>query len=80
VGAEQQAKARAVISDFLERVEKTPEELTDSTLLFGEGLELDSLETAELSVMLEDEVGSDPFSAGGQLPETVGEILAFYAV
>jgi acyl carrier protein len=37
------------------------------------------LEAAELSAMLEDEFGSDPFSAGGDLPETVGDIVAFYA-
>jgi acyl carrier protein len=36
------------------------------------------LEAAELSAMLEDEFGSDPFSAGGELPENVGDILAFY--
>jgi acyl carrier protein len=30
--------------------------------------------------MLEDEFGSDPFSAGGDLPEKVGDVLAFYAI
>jgi acyl carrier protein len=29
--------------------------------------------------MLEDEFGSDPFSAGGDLPEKVGDVLAFYS-
>ena len=48
------------------------------TGLWGEGLELDSLEAAELSALLEDEFGTDPFSEGGDLPETVGDILAFY--
>ena len=47
------------------------------TALFADGLGLDSLETAELSAMLEDEFGRDPFSAG-QMPETVSELLAFY--
>ena len=37
------------------------------------------LEAAELSAMLEDEFGSDPFSAGGYLPEKVGDLLAFYS-
>ena len=50
---------------------------TLDTPLFGEGLGLDSLETAELSATLEDEVGTDPFSAG-LMPETLGEILDFY--
>jgi acyl carrier protein len=38
---------------------------------------LDSLETAELSATLEDELGSDPFSQG-DMPRTVGEVLDFY--
>lgn len=78
--ATQQDTARAVISQFLVRAEKSAEGMTDETLLYGEGLGLDSLEAAELSAMLEDELGSDPFSAGGEMPETVGEILAFYEV
>jgi len=52
--------------------------LTDETPLYGDGLGLDSLEAAELSAVLEDEFGTDPFSAGGEMPETVGEIVAFY--
>jgi acyl carrier protein len=47
------------------------------TALFADGLGLDSLETAELSALLEDEFGEDPFSQG-QMPGTVGELLAFY--
>ena len=37
----------------------------------------DSLEVAELSAALEDELGTDPFSAG-EAPRHVGEIIAFY--
>jgi hypothetical protein len=48
-----------------------------STPLFADGLGLDSLETAELSAVLEDEFGSDPFS-GAVMPRTVGDIVAFY--
>jgi acyl carrier protein len=40
-------------------------------------LGMDSLELAELSAVLEDELGSDPFS-NGLLPRTVGDLLAFY--
>ena len=40
-------------------------------------LDLDSLELAELSVLLEDHLGRDPYSAG-IMPSTVGEIVAFY--
>jgi acyl carrier protein len=73
-------KARAVIAEFLERADKSSGDLSDATPLFGEGLELDSLEAAELSVMLEDALGTDPFSAAETMPQTVGEILAFYEV
>ena len=72
--------ARQVFSDFLVRVKKGRDELPDDLPLFGEGLGLDSLEAAELSAMLEDTFGSDPFSAGGELPETVGDVLSFYGV
>lgn len=40
-------------------------------------LDLDSLELAELSVLLEDNLGRDPYSEG-IVPNTVGEIVAFY--
>src|SRR5215203_5100479 len=42
-----------------------------------EDLDLDSLELAELSVMLEDHLGRDPYTEG-IVPRTVGEIVAFY--
>jgi acyl carrier protein len=67
---------RAVISTFLARVDK----LTDfgpDTPLYADGLGLDSLETAELSAVLEDELGTDPFQSD-TMPQTVGDILAFY--
>jgi acyl carrier protein len=40
-------------------------------------LKLDSLEVAELSVVLEDDLGSDPYSEGVE-PRTVGEVIKFY--
>jgi acyl carrier protein len=78
VGTEQE-KARTVIGDFLQRIDKGADGWNDETELWGEGIGLDSLEAAELSAMLEDEFGSDPFSAGGDLPEKVGDVLAFYS-
>jgi len=69
---------RQIISDFLVRVKKGRDELPDGLPLFGDGLALDSLEAAELSVVLEDTYGRDPFSAGGELPQTVGDVLSFY--
>jgi len=71
-------EARGVITSFLERAEKSTVGVSDATGLWGDGLELDSLEAAELSALLEDAFGSDPFSAGDELPETVGDILAYY--
>jgi acyl carrier protein len=40
-------------------------------------LKLDSLEVAELSVVLEDDLGRDPYSEGIE-PRTVGEVIEFY--
>jgi acyl carrier protein len=40
-------------------------------------LAMDSLELAELSATLIDEVGHDPFSEG-IFPETIAELVAFY--
>jgi|GEM_PF-1150464 len=42
-----------------------------------EDLQFDSLEIAELSVMLEDDLGHDPYTAGF-IPRTVGELVGFY--
>ena len=40
-------------------------------------LKLDSLEVAELSATLEDDLGSDPYSEG-LVPRTVAEVIDFY--
>jgi acyl carrier protein len=40
-------------------------------------LSLDSLEVAELSAVLEDDLGRDPYSEG-QTPRTVAEVVEFY--
>lgn len=75
------ADARRTIIDAIElllarREDGAAEVLPESR--FAEDLDMDSLEMAELSVMLEDEFGRDPFSEGF-LPNTVQELLAFYA-
>jgi acyl carrier protein len=67
---------RGVVTTFLARIEK-PAEFGADTSLYAGGLGLDSLETAELSALLEDELGTDPFSSG-VMPQTVGELIAFY--
>lgn len=66
-----------VIRSLLERAEKTDVAVTLEVPIHSDGLGLDSLETAELSALLEDELGSDPFGAG-LMPETVAEIVDFY--
>lgn len=72
------AAVEQTITEFLTRVEKLPPALTADLLLYADGIGLDSLETAELSAILEDEHGTDPFN-DGEMPQTVGDILAFYA-
>lgn len=74
--ASARTRAEQVIRTFLRRADKDADVDLDVPI-FGEGLGLDSLETAELSATLEDEIGSDPFSAG-LMPETIREILDFY--
>ncbi len=69
--------AEQTIQRFLVRANKDVD-VTPETSLFAEGIGLDSLETAELSSMLEDDLGSDPFSEG-ILAQTIGEILDFYS-
>lgn len=65
------------IRKFLRRAKKDDKGLGHDTALFGDGIGLDSLATAELAAVLEDELGSDPFSQG-LMPSTVGEIVEFY--
>lgn len=72
------AAVEKTINDFLERVEKKPATLAPEAVLHADGIGLNSLEIAELSAILEDEFGVDPFSSD-EMPETVGDILNFYA-
>lgn len=75
--ASRSATAERAIRDFLDRSSKGSVDVDLDTRLFADGLGLDSLETAELSVVLEDALGTDPFSVG-DMPQSVGEIVAFY--
>jgi acyl carrier protein len=67
--------AEQTVRSFVERV-KPGAELEVDTPLFADGLGLDSLETAELSALLEDELGHDPFLSD-TMPQTLADILAF---
>jgi len=72
-----QSSIVSMILGLLERADKGGVDVALDTPIHGEGLGLDSLETAELSALLEDEFGTDPFGAG-MMPETVGQIVEFY--
>lgn len=75
------ADAGQVIVDTIrELIERRGEEIPAITAesAMGADLDLDSLELAELSAALEDELGRDPYSEG-IVPRTVGELQAFYA-
>lgn len=74
------ADAQQFIADSIRmllgrRLDVVPDVTPDARL--QEDLELDSLELAELSVLLEDTFGRDPYTEG-IVPRTVGEIVAFY--
>jgi acyl carrier protein len=72
-----QTDVEAAIHAFLGRANKAVDGLSPELALYADGIGLDSLETAELSAVLEDEFGTDPFQSE-PMPQTVGDILAFY--
>lgn len=73
------ADIEQTVATFLTRVKKLRDDFTPDMPLYADGVGLDSLETAELSALLEDNHGSDPFSSG-TMPQTLREILGFYGV
>ncbi len=78
--AEKTAEAESLVIDtvntLLERRGAVGIEVKPESRLTAD-LDLDSLELAELSAVLEDELGRDPFSEG-ILPETIAELVGFY--
>jgi acyl carrier protein len=66
----------AAIRELLERRGAGHLDVTAQATLSGD-LDLDSLELAELSAALEDELGHDPYSEG-LAPETVGDLVGYY--
>ena len=67
---------RSTLRSLLKRKKRSPDEIDMNADLY-EDLQLDSLETAELSAALEDDLGKDPYSEG-QVPRTAAEIVEFY--
>jgi acyl carrier protein len=70
-------QVEGTVRSFLTRTKKRNRSIQLDTSLYSEGLGLDSLETAELSAVLEDELGSDPFT-NGEMPRTIGDLVDFY--
>ncbi len=66
----------ATIQRLLERRNEGNVELHAGSRLY-EDLRLDSLEIAELSAILEEDMGCDPYNEG-LAPRTVAEVIAFY--
>jgi acyl carrier protein len=66
-----------VMKTLLERRKIPTDSLSRSSALYRDGLGLDSLGAAELSVMLEMEFGADPYTEG-EVPRTIGQIIEFF--
>ena len=73
----EQADIVGVIKECMRRARLPARPIDRETGLYADGIGVDSLATAELSALLEDEFGSDPFLEA-DLPQTVGDILDFY--
>jgi acyl carrier protein len=73
---EAEATIRGVIDAILKRRDADGLEVRPDSRLTDD-LGLDSLELAELSASLEDDLGSDPYTEG-IVPATVGELVGFY--
>lgn len=71
----EKAVLKAVRGLLKRRKERDVEVGVDSELY--DDLKLDSLEVAELSATLEDDLGRDPYSEG-LVPRTVAEVIDFY--
>ena len=67
---------KGALRSMLKRKKAAGAEVTVDADLYGD-LKLDSLDVAEFSSILEDELGSDPYSEG-ITPRTVGEVIEFY--
>ena len=70
--------AKVVIA-ALRQIKRDRSDITLEVPFFGDGLEMDSLDTAEFSAVLEDEFGFDPYSEG-EILVTADEVVEFYLV
>jgi len=72
-----EARVLRVLKTLLERRKLPADTLSPASPLYRGGLGLDSLGAAELSVMLEMEFQTDPYTEG-ELPRSVADIVRFY--
>lgn len=72
-----EARVLRVVRTLLERRKLPADALAPDTPLHRGGLGLDSLGAAELSVMLEMEFQTDPYTEG-EVPRSVADIVRFY--
>jgi len=66
-----------VVRSLVWRRDGSESDVTRDAVL-DDDLGLDSLELAELSAILEEQFGRDPYTAG-VIPRTVGDVVDFYA-
>jgi acyl carrier protein len=74
--ADTEAVVMGALRSMLRRKKGANKTVTVDADLYGD-LGLDSLDVAEFSAELEDELGRDPYSEG-IAPRTVGEVIEFY--
>ncbi|HEX3794013.1 MAG TPA: phosphopantetheine-binding protein [Acidimicrobiales bacterium] len=74
--ADTETVVMGALRSMLRRKKDGSKAVTVDADLYGD-LGLDSLDLAEFSAELEDELGSDPYSEG-IVPRTVGEVIEFY--
>ena len=67
----------AIITTVLKHQGLAEAEFTLDSELYDDGIGLDSMCVAELSVMLEKKFGSDPYTSG-VLPQTLRDLVNFY--
>jgi acyl carrier protein len=72
-----EARVLRVVKTLLERRRLPTDVLAPDAPLHRGGLGLDSLGAAELSVMLEMEFQTDPYTEG-EVPRSVADIVRFY--
>ena len=73
----EQADIVGVIKECMRRARLPGRPIDRETGLYADGIGFDSLATAELSALLEDEFGTDPFLEAG-LAQTLVDMLDFY--